>query len=537
MADITVTDTGHASHLVDELVTMRNNGEMFDYVIKGSKESFSIHSLVLATMSPMFRAMMRSDTTEAANKEATFPMVSDDIMAKVIDYAYTGTCTFTRAQLTDLIKAAHYFQMPKLLKLCEEQIITVLQPNNCFFWFNLADQLQLTTTLPKIQKMLRTAYRDIITTEEFKLLEMPEVVQYLEDVSEHGTCSDDLLHGVLEWITHDKQNRSKNTQELFTLISIGKCSEDSILKMISKHTDLLDVQMDVYKLMLLDVLNSGKDKAVIILGGQTYHCTNTKSWILQGEQFEKYFETDFQFDQHYYSLCQIPGGIMLTGGDREGERSDMCYICVLSMKMWVMQQPMLCKRSNHGSGYISGKVFVISGIVAFRHTSSVHFMDFEQKIWHKGPPLLKPVNLPKVVTCKSTMFVLSRDDCDLFQLDSGKMSWLRKASLPQSSSGCSVASSKEIFFAAGGDNNINYMYTPETDEWCRLTGPSLVERQGALICFKKKLYLFGGCRRNAQLTDVEEYDISSDKWSLAKWKLPTPLYGFSAFLMDRPTSQ
>ena len=48
MGDITVTDTGHSSHLVDELVTMRNNGEMFDYVIKGTKESFSIHSLVLA---------------------------------------------------------------------------------------------------------------------------------------------------------------------------------------------------------------------------------------------------------------------------------------------------------------------------------------------------------------------------------------------------------------------------------------------------------------------------------------------------------
>ena len=536
-----MTDTAHSSHLVDELVTMRNSGEMFDYVIKGSKESFRIHSLVLATMSPVFRAMMRSDTAESSKKEATFPTIPDVIMSKVIDYAYLGTCTFTRLQLVDLIKASHYFQMVKLLKLCEEQIIAVLGPNNCFSWFNLADQLQLTAALPKIQKMMRTAYRDIIASEEFKLLEVPELVQYLEDVREHDTCSDDLLRGVLEWVTHDEPNRSMNAQELFTLISFGKCSENAILKMMTEHAELLDMQMEVYKLMLSDVLNNvkpkfqlGKDKTVIILGGQTIQdVPNSTSWILREEQFEKYCDMSTGcVINDFHSLCKVPHGMMLTGGDD----SDTCLLFVLPMKIWVKQQSMPSKRRNHGSGYTCGKVFVISGLregVA-GYTRSVDVMDFEKQTWYQGPALPTGGNLPKVVPYKSTMFVLFSKERCLYQLNTEAMSWLTKTPLPKASFGCCVASAEEKIFGAGGDNNINYMYTPETDVWCRLTGPSLMERQGALVYFQEKLYLFAGCRKDAQLTDVEEYDIKSDMCVLAKWKFPTPLMLFSAFLVDTP---
>ena len=108
MTEITVTDSTHPTHFVAELVALRNDGEMFDYIIKGSNESFSIHSVVLAAMSPVFRSMIRSDMKESTKKEATFPSIPDDIIAKIISFSYAGTCTFTRVQVIELVKAAHY---------------------------------------------------------------------------------------------------------------------------------------------------------------------------------------------------------------------------------------------------------------------------------------------------------------------------------------------------------------------------------------------------------------------------------------------
>ena len=76
------------------------------------------------------------------------------------------------------------------------------------------------------------------------------------------------------------------------------------------------------------------------------------------------------------------------------------------------------------------------------------------------------------------------------------------------------------------------MYTPASDVWCCLNGPGLRDEQGALVYYQQKLYLLSGCKQDANLTDVDEYDISADKWSHTKWKMPTPLWNFSAFLVD-----
>ena len=219
MPDITVTDSQHPTHLVEELVVMRKDGEFFDYVINGSKKTFQMHSLVLACMNPVFKAMLRSNMEETTNKEATFPTIPDDIIAKVIDYAYDGVCTFSDDQLMNLIKASHYLQMPKLLKLCGDKITTMLNASNCFSWLRLGDSLQLESVLPKIRKMMRTTYKDIILTEEFLTVDMTELEHYLTDVREHGIHSDELLRGVIAWVERDSENRSSHMQELLTVVS------------------------------------------------------------------------------------------------------------------------------------------------------------------------------------------------------------------------------------------------------------------------------------------------------------------------------
>ena len=536
MGDITVTDAAHSSHLVEELVALRSAGELFDYVIKGTKESFHFHSLVLALLSPVFRAMLRSEMGESAKKEATFPSIPDNIIAKIIDYAYNGTCSFSQDHLMDLVEAAHYLQMSKLLKMCEEQISSVLQPANCIPWLQLADKLHLTTTMLKVQKMMQTSFKDIIMTTDFKQLEKQELLQYLIDMHECGTCSDDVLSGALQWIHHDVQNRQTHLEDLFCVVEISKCSDSFLAKMMDNYAELLDKQQNMYKLILSEVLRKSKDegRAIIIMGGQS--CSgvpNTVCWMMQNDETTKYSEPDNDtILQSGHSVCQIPGGFMVTGGSN----SDLCVIFVLAMKMWVRQQSLLAIRSEHGSCFSNSKVFLIGGMdsTGFK-TSSVDFMDMAKKTWHTGPPFpLKDALLKTVALLKSTVFVLNSMNSDFYKLDEDMMSWLTQAPLPTHSYGCSLAASGDKIFAAGGDGNINYMYTPTADVWCRLTGPSLQERQGALICYQQKLYLFPGCKRKKDQIDVEEYDISADRWSPTKLKMPVPIWKYSAFLVNVP---
>ena len=542
MADITLTDSAHSSYLVQELVALRSAGELFDYVIKGTKESFHFHSLVLALVSPVFRAMLRSAMSEAAKKEATFPSIPDNIMVKIIDYAYNGTCSFSRDHLMDLIKAAHYLQMSKLQKMCEDQIQTVLQPTDCISWLQQANKLHLTGIIPTVQKMMQTSYYEISSTIGFKKLEKLELLQYLTDVRKHGTCSDDLLNGALEWIKYDAHNRLEHMEDVLSVVQIGKCSDTFLSKMLDDNAELFDKKQAMYKVMLSEVVREpkctllGEVETIIIMGGQSESDgPNTACWILQNDEMVNF--SDIKGDATLnsgQSACQIPGGVMLTGGTR----STSCLIFALALKMWVKEQSLKVVRYDHASCYSNGKVFLIGGRIggwmSDARTSSVDFMDLEKKTWCSGPSVPIAKTLLKVISFKSSMFVLYSKECNFYCLDEEKMSWLTKAPIPSESYGASLAASDDKIFAAGGEHNINNMYTPATDVWCRLTGPSLQERHGALVHHQQKLYLFPGCKRDENLIDVEEYDISTGRWSLSKWKMPTPLWLHGAFLVDVP---
>ena len=540
MGDITVTDSDHPSHLVEELVALRSDGEFFDYVIKGTNESFHVHSLVLALVSPMFRAMLRTKMCESAKKEAKFPSIPDNIIAKIIDYACNGTCSFSRVHLMDLVKAADYLQMSKLLRMCEEKIPTVLRPTNCFEWQQLVDKLRLATIMPKVQKMMQTSYNKILMTTDFKQLDKPRLLQYLIDLHEQGTCCDDLLNGALILVKHDADNRMAYMEDLLTVVHISKCSDSFLSKTMDDYAELLNKQQRAHNLMMSEVLRRmkpkslGEVKTIIIGGGQfSSYAPSPTCWILQNDEMVKFSEVpanaDFRLN-HGYSTCEIPAGMIMTGGNN----SELCVIFVHSMNMWVKQQPLLQVRSYHASCFSNGKVFLMGGMASSRERiSSVEFMDLQRKTWQAGPSLPQAEILLKVICFKSTIYVLYSASKRFYELDGDTMSWLPKAQIPASSLGCSLAASDDKIFAAGGNQNINYVYTPATDVWCRLTGPSLPERLGALVCYHQKLYLFSGCKRDNTVTDVEEYDIGTDKWSLTKWKLPAPMWNFSAFLVPK----
>ena len=536
MADMTVKDPKHSSHLVEGFTSMRKEGELFDFVIKGNEQSFNIHSRVLASVSPTFRAMLRAEMEESAKKEATFPAIPDHIISAIIDFAYDGEVTFKGPQLMDLIEAAHYLQISKLLQLCEEQMITVLDSSNAISWYHFADGLDSKRALDTILEKLQTSLQDIANEDEFKELEIAELKRYLRYAHENSVSSDDLVYSVVHWLKQNPSNRSTHMPELFKMIPIGKCSETFLGDMIKDNAELLDSNLTMYKLMLSDVLDNanfkslGEDKTILLVGGQSLaDVSSSVCWLLQDLQMEKLCETTANIVMKpYHSVCEIPSGMMITGG----KNSNLCVIFIPTLKMWARQPGLLSTRYSHGSACINGKVFVICGKVSGLRTRGVDYMNLDEKVWYNGPALPDDELLPVVITCKAKLFVLFSSKRCMYQLYMDKMTWSAKAPLPQASYKCSIAVSKDRMFAAGGFKNINYMYTPTTDQWCRLTSPSINDSYGSLVCYQQKLYLLAGCKRDSELQNVEMYDIRSDRWSLAQWKLPAPMFLFHAFLVD-----
>ena len=514
---------------------MWRDEELFDYSIKGQHRTFGIHSVVLAAMSPMFKGMLRTGMGEAVKREGTFPTIPDELMAVVIEFAYTGTCTMRGHQLMGLIEAAHFLQMSTLLQLCQQQIKASMSPDDVFAWSIFASKYQLSAIVPQIDHMKWASYKDIIATEEYQQLTITELMQYLNDVREYGTSCDDILRGVISWIRHDPAKRIEQGRNLLLMFPPSGCTVAFLKEVMDENSELLNPHS---KLIMAEVFNKfvssplGGDRTILICGGMTASVdVNTTCWKLQGyenqkcsnqENLEKLEELQLHI------ICRVPNGIMRTGG----QKSKMCQMYSLSENKWVKRPTMLALRCRHGAAYVRGKVFVVAGTVNDdSHSVSVDFLDMENDVWQHGPDAPAECIFPKVISFNGNLYVLNTVACAWYRLGE-EMTWSTMSSIPKDSFGCSLAASDDRIFAAGGNNNINYMYTPLIDQWCCLTGPSLKERQGSLIYHAQKLYLFPGCKLDCNQVDVEEYDVTTDSWSPSKWKMPQPLYLFGAFLLN-----
>ena len=541
MSTMLIVDASHSSHLAERLWKMRATGELVDFVIRGHHTLYSVHSLVLAAVSPVFNAMVSTAMKEATSKEANFPIIPDDIMKMILEFAYQGTCTVTEKQLTDLTKAAHYLQITELLQLCEEKICAFLNPHNCIAWSRLGAELQLETVTDKAQEIMCSSFRDVTYTTDFKELAPEEIEQYLQDICEHEVSSDDLLHGALQWLNHNATERQEYIPRLFASIPISQCSSSYLSRVILDNADLFNMQKDVYGLILKARSERViKREAIVVLGGLSKRSSqydyNRMPLAIHLDKGDVVELPELKFDAvPHSSICQVPCGFLATGGLHS-------WLYVSSIKMWIKFNNLLCTRFRHSSVYCNGKVLLVGGehylhrCEPLDSKDRVHVLDFGNKQWTQGPECSKQMYDSTVVSLHKSVYVLFRSTGYLHELDTQKMVWAEKAPLPDSYitayTGCSCAASEDRLYVTGGMEKVAFMYTPYTDTWSHLTAPSVTNWFGALVCHRHKLYFIPGSTDEKVVTDVQEYDIMDDKWTVTEWKLPVPIRFHSAFVLE-----
>ena len=82
---------------------------------------------------------------------------------------------------------------------------------------------------------------------------------------------------------------------------------------------------------------------------------------------------------------------------------------------------------------------------------------------------------------------------------------------------CSIAAGNDNLYAAM--YNMRYLqYNVSTDTWSKLSSPALSHSSAALIFHQNLLLFLGGAT-----VDIEGYDIASDTWVKAPYKLSEKL--------------
>ena len=211
------TDEHGASLALREMNNFRMENSFCDVVLSTEDgEEFSVHRLVLASVSAYFRAMFLTDMKESHQTNITIRGVESQALKSLIDFAYTSAMRITFSNVHSLLSAASLLQFLTVENACYDFLRNSINVNNCLEIWNLADLHGCTELLDLAENFIRANFVAILKLADFNSLTVKQLVKLFCHDKLNVPCESVVLFGALEWVKHDLTHRLTNLEELLT---------------------------------------------------------------------------------------------------------------------------------------------------------------------------------------------------------------------------------------------------------------------------------------------------------------------------------
>jgi speckle-type POZ protein len=119
--------------LSSDMSDLLDSGDGSDFTINCGSTKLNAHQLILATRSPVFKAMLSHDMIEGNTQEVTILDVDPETFRLLLQYIYTSDVrpnSLYFKQVRDLIYAAEKYQLNELKNICFESLTKYISLGN-----------------------------------------------------------------------------------------------------------------------------------------------------------------------------------------------------------------------------------------------------------------------------------------------------------------------------------------------------------------------------------------------------------------------
>ncbi|XP_036404526.1 kelch-like ECH-associated protein 1B [Megalops cyprinoides] len=453
---------------------------------------FVAHKVVLASSSPVFRAMFTNGLKECGMEVVPIEGIHPRVMERLIEFAYTASITVGEKCVIHVMNGAVMYQIDSVVKACCDFLVQQLDPSNAIGIASFAEQIGCTELHQKAREYIYMNFSQVATQEEFFNLSHCQLVTLISRDELNVRCESEVFHACVAWVQYDRENRRPYVQALlqavrchsltphFLQLQLQRCE---VLKWDAQCKDYLSQifqDLTLHKPTKVMSCRTPKVPQLIYTAGGYYRqslsyleaynpCTG--AWLRLA---------DLQVPRSGLAACVISGLFYAVGGRNnapDGNMDSNTLDCYNPMNnRWSPCAPMSVPRNRIGVGVIDGMIYAVGGSHGCIHHNSVERYDPERDSWQLVAPMLT-----------------------------------RRI-------GVGVAVINRLLYAVGGFDGTHRLsssecYNPERDEW-RGTAPMNTVRSGAGVCaLGNGIYVMGGYDGTNQLNTVERYDIETDSWS------------------------
>lgn len=492
----------YAAEILSSLNSLRINGLLTDITICSGKVSVKAHRVVLAAGSPYFRACFSSAFVEGSDdkKELILNNIEESALEVIIEYIYTGCIEIAEGNYLHLLDTANQLELPKLVNLCGEFLLSRLDVDNCLNIHSLAEIYSCTRLASHTEQFIFRHFEQIIPTDEFLQLTPERLQEYLSHDELSISQEETAFHAIVRWIKHDEINRAKFISNLLSVVR---------LELVMPQFVALSVHQCPY-------VKNDPTALQYVLDAYQWHCLPDN----QKKSPRK---------QHLRSKAIRPC-LYVFGGD-DGHHDSQPYSEVICLDQlydeWTTVAPLLKARSVCGSAVIGTKLYVVGGYDGERAMDSVEVFDCVENAWRSLPPISQRRCSCSCSVLDGKLYVvggvcgplaLSQVEC----FDPESNTWTSVEPLSESRSACGVASINDCIYAVGGINSFGEtvrsaeVYSLHTKTWREVASMCCPRRSFALCHWRGFLYAIGGNDGATDLLSVEMYDPMKNEWRMCE---------------------
>ncbi|OXB51363.1 hypothetical protein ASZ78_004329, partial [Callipepla squamata] len=244
-----VSDSSYSPNLLEGLSRMRLENFLCDLTISTKTKSFSVHKVVMASISDYFHNILKKDpSTQRVDLNDVSPLG----LATVITYAYTGKLTLSLYTIGSIISTAIYLQIHSLVKMCCDFLTQEISVENCMYIANIAETYGLKATKEAAHKFIRDNFIEFSETDQFLKLTFDQINELLADDDLQLPSEIVAFQIAIKWLEFD-QKRVKFAADLLGNIRFGTISAQDLVNYVQTVPRMMQ-DADCHKL-LVDAMN------------------------------------------------------------------------------------------------------------------------------------------------------------------------------------------------------------------------------------------------------------------------------------------
>ncbi|KAH0628727.1 hypothetical protein JD844_010188 [Phrynosoma platyrhinos] len=434
---------------------------------------FQAHKVVLASSSPVFKAMFTNGLREQGMEIVSIEGIHPKVMERLIEFAYTASISVGEHCVLHVMNGAVMYQIDCVVKACCDFLVKQLDPSNAIGIANFAEQIGCIELHQRAREYIYMHFEEVSKQDEFFNLSHCQLVTLISRDELNVRCESEVFHACINWVKYDCANRRLYIQALLKAV---RCHS------LTPHF----LQMQLQKCEILQSDSRCKDYLAKIFQDLTLH-KPTKDMPCRAPKVGQLIYTAGGYYRH--SLSYLEAYNPCDGS-------------------WIRLADLQVPRSGLAGCVVSGLFYAVGG----RNNSPEGNMDSNAidcynpmtNRWSPCTPMSVPRNRIGVGVIDGMIYAVG--EAVQFRYEPERDEWTLMAPMFTQRIGVGVAVLNRLLYAVGGyDGTARHSsvecYYPERNEW-EMIAPMNTIRSGA-----------GGYDGETFLDSVECYDPTTDTWT------------------------